>query len=209
MSVVAVGTIERMHGEYADLRRNLAAFARRELPGGRRAAVAVTVYERGGVPGVLVAKRAPHGLNAGQWALPGGKLEPGEDAYMAALRELEEEAGLAMGLGAVIGRLDDLATSSDFVITPVVVLAPRGVRPRRDPREIASLHHVPLERLLAPEVPRWAATADGRRLLQMPLRHDMVIHAPTGAILLQFAEVGLRGRDTRVADLLQPDWTKH
>ena len=43
----------------------------------------------------------------------------------------------------------------------------------------------------------------------MPLRHDMVIHAPTGAILLQFAEVGLRGRDTRVADLLQPDWTKH
>jgi hypothetical protein len=44
--------------------------------------------------------------------------------------------------------------------------------------------------------------------LQMPLRHDMVIHAPTGAILLQFAEVALRGRDTRVADLAQPDWTK-
>ena len=67
---------------------------------------------------------------------------------------------------------------------------------------------MPLERLTAPGVPRWAETADGGRLLQMPLRHDMVIHAPTGAILLQFAEVALRGRDTRVADLLQPDWTK-
>ena len=164
-----------MDGEYAELRRNLAGFARREIPGGRRAAVAVTVYERGGVAGVLVAKRAPHGLNAGQWALPGGKLEPG----------------------------------SDFVITPVVVLAPPGARPVRDPREIASLHHVALERLLAPGVPRWLEAPGGGRLLQMPLRQDMVIHAPTGAILLQFAEVGLRGRDTRVADLLQPDWTKH
>ena len=190
------------------IRRNLAGFARREIAGGRRAAVAVTIYERGGVPGVMVVKRAPKGLNAGQWALPGGRLEPGEDAYSAALRELEEEANLTLGLHTVIGRLDDIATRSDFVITPVVVLAPPGSRPRRDPREIASLHHVPLERLTAPGVPRWAETADGGRLLQMPLRHDMVIHAPTGAILLQFAEVALRGRDTRVADLLQPDWTK-
>jgi len=196
-------------GEHARMRANLAGFPRRELAGGRRAAVAVLVYERGGVPGVLVAKRSPRGLNAGQWALPGGKLEPGEDGFAAALRELEEEAGVVLGPDAVIGRLDDLATSSAFVITPVVALAPEGTRPRRDPREIASLHHVPLERLVAPGVPRWARTPAGEPLLQMPLRHDMVIHAPTGAILLQFAEVALRGRATRVADLLQPDWTKH
>jgi 8-oxo-dGTP pyrophosphatase MutT (NUDIX family) len=191
----------------ATLRRNLAGFARREIPDGRRAAVAVTIYERAGIPGVLVVKRVRKGLNAGQWALPGGKLEGDEDVYTAALRELDEEAGLALAPDAVIGRLDDFATSSNFVITPVVVLAPPGARPRRDPREIASLHHVPLERLTAPGVPRWASAPDGGRLLQMPLRHDMVIHAPTGAILLQFAEVALRGRDTRVADLLQPDWT--
>ncbi len=42
----------------------------------------------------------------------------------------------------------------------------------------------------------------------MPLRHDMVIHAPTGAILLQFREVALRGRELRIADLAQPEWTR-
>jgi hypothetical protein len=36
----------------------------------------------------------------------------------------------------------------------------------------------------------------------------MVIHAPTGAILLQFREVAVRGLATRVADLAQPEWTR-
>ena len=53
-----------------------------------------------------------------------------------------------------------------------------------------------------------ARRPDGRPLLQMPLRHDMVIHAPTGAILLQFREVALRGRELRIADLAQPEWTR-
>ena len=66
---------------------------------------------------------------------------------------------------------------------------------------------MPLANLLADHVPRWARTPDGGPLLQMPLRHDMVIHAPTGAILLQFREVALRGNPLRVADLTQPDWT--
>ena len=88
------------------------------------------------------------------------------------------------------------------------MLAPAGARPRRDPEEIASLHPIPLASLLAERVPRWARAPDGRPLLQMPLRHDMVIHAPTGAILLQFREVALRGRPLRIADLAQPEWTR-
>ena len=43
---------------------------------------------------MLVAKRVARGLNAGQWALPGGKLDPGEDAVAGALRELREETAL-------------------------------------------------------------------------------------------------------------------
>jgi hypothetical protein len=57
-------------------------------------------------------------------------------------------------------------------------------------------------------VPRWHEPPGGRPLLQVKLRHDMVIHAPTGALLYQFREVALLGRDTRVADLVQPEWTR-
>jgi 8-oxo-dGTP pyrophosphatase MutT (NUDIX family) len=189
------------------IRRNLAAFERIAVEDGglRRAAVAVTLLDG---PRLLIAKRVPRGLNAGQWALPGGKLEPGEDAVTAALRELHEEAGLAIDPGAVAGVLDDLVTDSGFCITPVVVVAPPGARPVRNAAEIASLHPLPLANLEAAHVPRWARTPDGRPLLQMPLRHDMVIHAPTGAILLQFREVALRGRMLRIDDLAQPEWTR-
>jgi 8-oxo-dGTP pyrophosphatase MutT (NUDIX family) len=138
----------------------------------------------------------------------GGKLDAGEDAVAGALRELHEEAGLEIARDRVAGLLDDLVTDSGFAITPVVVLAPAGARPRRNAGEIASLHEVPLANLLAEHVPRWATTDDGRPLLQMPLRRDMVIHAPTGAILLQFREVALRGRELRIADLVQPEWTR-
>jgi 8-oxo-dGTP pyrophosphatase MutT (NUDIX family) len=163
------------------IRRNLAGFDRIAADDGalRRAAVAITVLDG---PRVLIAKRVPRGLNAGQWALPGGKLNAGEDALTAALRELHEEAGLAIEPAAVAGVLDDVVTDSGFCI--------------------------PLANLEAEHVPRWARTPDGRPLLQMPLRHDMVIHAPTGAILLQFREVALRGRMLRVDDLAQPEWTR-
>ena len=190
------------------IRANLAAFDRHAAaddPALPRAAVTVTVLDG---ERVLVAQRVARGLNAGQWALPGGKLDPGEDAVAGALRELREETGLDVPPERVAGRLDDLVTASGFAITPVVVLAPPGVRPVRNPDELAALHEVPLANLLAEHVPRWARTADGRPLLQMPLRHDMVIHAPTGAILLQFREVALRGRTLRIADLVQPDWTR-
>jgi 8-oxo-dGTP pyrophosphatase MutT (NUDIX family) len=194
----------------ATIRRNLAAFDRREVTGGtlRRAAVAVTILEGAGGPRVLIAKRVARGLNAGQWALPGGKLDPGEDAVTAALRELHEEAGLELAPVRVAGLLDDLVTDSGFCITPVVAIAPAGARPVRNAAEIASLHRVPIAALLAEHVPRWERTPDGRLLLQMPLRRDMVIHAPTGAILLQFREVAIRGRELRTADIGQPEWTR-
>jgi 8-oxo-dGTP pyrophosphatase MutT (NUDIX family) len=193
------------------IRRNLAAFTRRAAPDDgvrRRAAVAVCVLDAASAPRVLIAKRVPRGLNAGQWALPGGKVDPGEDGVTAALRELHEEAGLELAPGAVAGLLDDVVTDSGFCITPVVALAPPGARPVRNPAELASLHQVPLANLEAEHVPRWAVAPDGGPLLQMPLRHDMVIHAPTGAILLQFREVALRGRELRIDDLAQPEWTR-
>jgi 8-oxo-dGTP pyrophosphatase MutT (NUDIX family) len=193
------------------IRHNLAAFERRAAPRDaalRRAAVAVTLLECDSAPQLLIVKRVARGLNSGQWALAGGKLDPGEEPIAAALRELREETGVDAEPDRVAGLLDDVVTDSGFCITPVVVVAPAGARPVRNPAEVASLHRIPLARLLDERVPRWACAPDGRPLLQIPLRRDMVIHAPTGAILLQFREVAVRGRAMRVADLAQPEWTR-
>ncbi|MBB5783660.1 NUDIX hydrolase [Nonomuraea jabiensis] len=186
------------------IRSHLAAFDRRQVPptgGVRRAAVTVCVLEDAErVPYTILIKRAAHGRNPGQWALPGGRMDDGERAVDAALRELAEETGVT-GV-EVAGMLDDFVTDSGFVITPVVAFG--GVQqPVADPREVASVHDVPLEWFLAPGVPRWRG-----KLLQMPLGPSIVVHAPTGAILWQFAEVALRGREQRVFDVKQPRWTR-
>jgi 8-oxo-dGTP pyrophosphatase MutT (NUDIX family) len=180
----------------------------RPLTGGlRHAAVAVALLQRAGRVHVLLVKRVPRGRNPGQWALPGGRVDAGESSRQAAVRELAEETGVTCRAGDVLGRLDDVVTGSGHVMAPWVV-APTGSTPaRRNPAEVASLHPIPVDRLLAPGVPRWKPTADGP-LLQLPLRHDMVVHAPTGAILWQFAEVALRGRDLRIDDVLEPAFVR-
>lgn len=182
----------------------LTAFDRRQVPpagGVRRAGVTVCVLEDAErSPYVVVIRRASRGRNPGQWALPGGRADDGEQPVAAALRELSEETGIT-GV-EVAGLLDDFVTDSGFVITPVVAFGGRQ-EAVPDPREVASVHAVPLERFLAPGVPRWKG-----ELLQMPLGPSIVIHAPTGAILWQFAEVALRGREQRVFDVAQPHWTR-
>jgi mutator protein MutT len=189
----------------------LAGFRRVALPDSprmRRAAVALCVVERDGRLCVIVIKRAYRGRNAGQWALPGGRLDPGETAEEAALRELEEEVGLAVPASAVLGRLDDFPAASGFAITPVVAVADSAESLRPSPAEVHAVHLVELDRLTAPDTPRWVPQPNGTPLLQMRLRDDMVIHAPTGAMLWQFREVVLLGNlEARVADFLQPDWT--
>jgi 8-oxo-dGTP pyrophosphatase MutT (NUDIX family) len=188
----------------------LAAFPRIAAdPAGRRAAgVAICIVDDD-EPHVLLIKRAPRGRNAGQWALPGGRLEAGEDAVTAALRETTEEIGVVADSGAVLGLLDDFVADSGFVITPVVLHLPASVRPQGNPAEVQSVHRIPLRRLESDDLPRWAQLPDGRPLLQMPLRPDIVVHAPTGAILWQFREVVLLDRQTRVADVAQPAFTRN
>jgi 8-oxo-dGTP pyrophosphatase MutT (NUDIX family) len=158
---------------------------------------------------VLLIRRVARGRNAGQWALPGGRLDGTETPQQAALRELAEETGICAGPAEVAGHLDDFVTDSGFVITPVVVLVRLPPRLQRNPDEVHSLHPIPLRRLTDPDIPRWRTDPRGRPLLlQLPLRRGMVIHAPTGALLWQFREVALPGRATRVADLTQPDFTR-
>jgi 8-oxo-dGTP pyrophosphatase MutT (NUDIX family) len=178
-------------------------------PAARRAAVAIVLFEgpQDSVVQLVIIKRALGYSNPGQWALPGGRIESGESAVVAALRELREETSLVAVPADVLGLLDDFLTTSGYIITPVVIALAGPQRPRRSPAEVASIHPIPLGRLMAPGVPRWKDDPCGKELLQLPLRHDMIIHAPTGAILWQFAEVALRGRHTRVSELHEPAFT--
>ncbi len=186
----------------------LAGFERQALdPGGRRpAAVAVVLLlDEAKRPCFLITRRAARlRRHRGQWALPGGSVDPGETAVEAALRELAEEVGLRRPASSVLGLLDDYPTRSGFVISPVVVW---GGAPRRfqlDPGEVAEVHRVPLVELERPEVPILRRIPESERpVISIPLLGTR-IHAPTAAILYQLREVALRGIATRVAHFEQP-----
>lgn len=190
------------------IRGHLAAFQRRQRSPGelRPAAVAVTLVAGPlGEPSFVITRRA-RGLrrHAGQWALPGGRLDPGESAAQAALRELAEEVGLSLAAEAVLGELDDYPTRSGFVITPVVVWAGGAVELEPDPAEVAAVHRVPLSELERPGVPHLRRIPESERpVISIPMLGTH-IHAPTAAILYQLREVALRGRDTRVDHFEQP-----
>lgn len=158
---------------------------------------------------LLLTRRPAHmNRHAGQWALPGGRIDPGETPERAALRELEEEVGLARDEGAVLGRLDDYATRSGFVITPVVVWGGGARRLRPAPAEVASIHRVPLVEWLRDDAPILDPPHEpgGEPVLRMPLAETWIA-APTAAVIYQFREVLLLDRATRVAHFDQPRFT--
>jgi 8-oxo-dGTP pyrophosphatase MutT (NUDIX family) len=181
-----------------------------DAPGGRRAAVALVIGEDRGTLGFLLTQRAA-GLarHAGQYALPGGRMDDGEGVVDAALRELREELGLALAPADVLGRLPDYRTGSGFCIAPIVVWADDLTELRPDPGEVAAVHHIALSALQGPGVPRLLRSADSDKpMIQMPLGGDRLIHAPTGAILHQFAEAALAGRYVDAQAFAEPAWAR-
>ncbi|MGW4354580.1 NUDIX hydrolase [Nocardia sp. NPDC004582] len=183
----------------------LGAFPRRTVdPAGRKpAAVLIAIVDRGADQGIWLTERAPSlRAHAGQLALPGGRLDPGEDPQAAALRELHEELGIALPRSAVLGLLDDYPTRSGYLMTPVVawVGAPPPLTP--NPAEVAVVHWIPLSELDV--APRFATVpGSDRPTIQLPMLGGH-LHAPTAAILHQFREVVLHRRPTRVDHLDQP-----
>jgi 8-oxo-dGTP pyrophosphatase MutT (NUDIX family) len=196
----------------ARARAHLNGFERRAIPGdGRRlAAVAlVLIADDDGRACFLLTRRAA-GLraHARQWALPGGRIDAGETAEGAALRELHEELGLALDERAVLGVLDDYGTRSGYIITPVVVWAggdePVALTP--NPDEVAAVFRVPVSDLDHPDVPRLISIPESDRpVIQVPILSTLV-HAPTAAVIFQLREVVLHGRPTRVDHFEQPVW---
>ena len=206
------------------MRHRLRDFAHHSVDQGEllAAAVALTVTDEGfgaslpglpehdvwsSTPALLLTRRASDlRHHSGQWALPGGRLEPGETPEQAALREMSEEIGIRLGEENILGRLDDFVTRSGFIMTPIVVWGGPALEPLPNPGEVASVHRIPLMELMRVDAPNLRQEREGvAPVLRMPIGSDYIA-APTAALLYQFREVCLMGRHTRVAHFEQPQF---
>ena len=173
----------------------------------RHAAVSIVVVGDGDEAAFLLTKRSPR-LNAhsGQFALPGGRVDEGETALEAALREMREEINVSLTSDHLVGTLDDYPTRSGYRITPFVFWAGEEIKPEANPGEVAIIYKVPFRELAHPETPEFASIPESDRpLIRLNIVNTQV-HAPTAAVIYQFREVGIFGRDTRVEHLEQPVW---
>ncbi len=174
-----------------------------DRPDLKQAAVALCVTEQDGAPTLVITRRAARlRAHAGQWALPGGRLDAGEGPVEGALRELHEEIGLDLGGSAVLGLLDDYVTRSGYVMTPVVCWAgPVDGFAGSEP-EVAAVFEIPLADLDVEPVFETIPESDGP-VIKLPLLQGFV-HAPTAAVVHQFVRIACRGLVQRVAHYEQP-----
>ena len=195
---------ERIVTNLAELPRNAV-----DDPGLRRAGVVIVVVRdaASGEAAVLLTRRSANlRRHAGQFALPGGRLDDGETPEQAALRELSEELRLTLDAGDILGMLDDFPTRSGFRITPIVAWGGEALELQPDPVEVARVFRIPLTELDSPAIPHLTPSSDGNPpVMSAPLpTTGGQVFAPTAAMLYQFREVALHGRPTRVAHFGQP-----
>lgn len=158
------------------------------------AAVLVPVTDRAR-PGVILTQRTDTlRQHAGQVAFPGGRLDPGEDAITAALREADEEIALPPAAVAVAGTADLYRTGTGYSITPVLGVVPPDLLLVPSEAEVASVFEVPLDFLLDPANHRRASAMwQGRRRHYYELLwQDRRIWGATAGIIVNLAR-RLRG----------------
>ncbi|WP_068877555.1 MULTISPECIES: CoA pyrophosphatase [unclassified Phenylobacterium] len=199
-----------MHALRTRIEGHLAGFERIaiETEGRRRAAVAIVLSPTPTGPAFLLTRRALHmRRGAGNYALPGGNVDAGEDAIDAARRETDEELGVKLSREAALGLLDDFVTLGGHVVTPVVFWTPEPVSFVPNPEEVHAAWHIPLADLDHPRAPRRVRNpAGGPAILRMFVQGSWV-NPPTAALLYQFREVCLHGRPCRTDGIGQPSWT--
>ncbi|HZZ89729.1 MAG TPA: CoA pyrophosphatase [Caulobacteraceae bacterium] len=174
----------------------------------KRAAVVIALVaadDGSGETAFLLTRRAERlRAHAGQWALHGGRCDPGETFEQTALRELEEELGLCLPPAQILGVLDDYPTRSGYAITPVVAWLDDMAAPRPNPDEVASIHHIRLDHIHGEAAVEFETIPESpRQVIRLRVLADHAIHAPTAAMVYQFREL-VAGRITRVHELEQP-----
>jgi len=117
------------------------------------ASVLVPIVDRASGLSVIFTKRTTHlKAHSGQVSFPGGRAEPEDPTpEFTALREAQEEIGLAMESVEVLARLPDYLTRTGFRVTPVVGLLTPPLALVPDPREVEEVFEVPLDVLLDPK----------------------------------------------------------
>jgi len=189
-------------------------FPRLERQGARRAAVALAIVPTPEGHGLILTERTrTMSRHAGQYALPGGLPEPGEDSVTTALRETHEEIGVPAHEWTVLGQLDDYVTARGTVITPVVLSARQPLTFTASPDEVEAIILIPIDQPRTgmewvpgdlqpfdrPEAgAARAVTLDGHMLF-----------APTGAVVFQFLELWEHGLVVRVDDIGEPVFATH
>jgi hypothetical protein len=104
---------------------------------------------------------------------------------------------------ATLGLLDDYATRSGYLITPIVVWVSSNSAIKPNPSEVASVHRIALDGIEREDAFSFTTIPEStRRVIRFHIAGHF-IHAPTAALIYQFREV-LAGRNTRVAELEQP-----
>ncbi|MES2120158.1 MAG: CoA pyrophosphatase [Pseudomonadota bacterium] len=114
------------------------------------AAVLVAITDRP-EPGLILTVRREHlRTHAGQVAFPGGRIDPGEDAVAAALREAHEEILLPPAAAEVIGAIEAYRTVTAYVVTPVIAAVPPDLPLTPHEHEVADWFEAPLAFVLDP-----------------------------------------------------------
>jgi 8-oxo-dGTP pyrophosphatase MutT (NUDIX family) len=135
-----------------DLDLDPAVWERAGVVASRPAAVLVPVVDRPEPTVILTLRTADLTSHAGQIAFPGGKIDPDDHSPLgAALREAEEEIGLAPGLVEPLGYLDLYLTFSGFRILPTVARVAPGYALNLNRSEVSEAFEVPLAFLMGPE----------------------------------------------------------
>ena len=116
----------------------------------RLAAVLVAITDRA-VPGlILTIRRDDLRTHAGQVAFPGGRIDEGENAREAALREADEELGLDPSQVSIVGEADHYHTVTGYDVTPIVGRIPPDLEFTPNPAEVAGWFEAPLDFVLDP-----------------------------------------------------------
>jgi 8-oxo-dGTP pyrophosphatase MutT (NUDIX family) len=114
------------------------------------AAVLIAITDRP-EPGVILTVRREHlRTHAGQVAFPGGRIDPGENAVAAALREAQEELGLAPSAVEIVGELEPYRTVTHYIVSPVIGVVPPDLPLEPHEHEVADWFEAPLGHLLDP-----------------------------------------------------------
>jgi mutator protein MutT len=126
----------------------------RMIPDGvvtKPAAVLVPIILRAEPMVLLTQRHADLSKHAGQIAFPGGRVDAGETALQAALREATEEVGLEPQFVTPLGYLDGYLTITQYIVTPVVALVDAACSFTVQPQEVDDIFEVPLSFLMNPE----------------------------------------------------------